>query len=120
MRTDQFFILRHTATGRVMPAQMSRSGRGGWSFWNPASPDTNEHGHGPVPRLFPTLRSAQNARGAWAQGEHTRKSGVTYDWEGTPDGYDDHFIKPVGRQLADLEIVPAVIEITTPTAPAGR
>lgn len=117
MRTDTFFVLRHVATGRVMPAQMSRSGRGGWSYWNPASADRSEHGHGTAPRLFETLRSAQNARSAWAQGYHKRESGTTYDWEGTPDGYDDHLIEDAGRKLTDLEIV--AIELSPLSAKAA-
>lgn len=118
MRTETFFVLRHTTTGLVMPAQMSRSGRVicGWSYWNPASPDKYEHGHGPVPRLFPTLRSAQCARSAWAQGYHKRESGTSYDWEGTPDGYDDHIITDAGRKLTDLEIVPVSLGLSSAKA----
>lgn len=111
----QFFVLRHKATERLMPAQMSRSGRCGWSYWNPASADRSEHGHGSVPRLFETLRSAQNARSAWAQGYHRRESGVTYDWEGTPDGYDNHLVDDAGRKLTDLEIL--VVELGAPCTP---
>lgn len=111
---SRFFVLRHKATGRVMPAQMSRSWRAGWSYWEPASVDRSDHGHGSVPRLFETLRSAQNARSAWAQGYHRRESGTTYDWEGTPDGYDDHIIEDAGRKLDDLEIL--TVEIGAPCA----
>lgn len=114
MRTA-YFILRHVATGRVMPALMSRSWRGGWSYWNPASPSTYDHGHGTAPRLFETLRSAQNARSAWAQGYHKRERGTAYDWEGTPDGYDDHLVEGAGRKLTDLEIL--TVELSAPCAP---
>lgn len=101
----EFFALKHTATGRLMPALMSRSGRGGWSYWNPASVDRSEHGHGSAPRLFETLRSAQNARSAWAQGFHKREAWSGYDWEGIHDSEDNHVIEDAGRKLTDLEIV---------------
>lgn len=111
MRTT-YYVLRHVATGRVMPALMSRSGRGGWSFWNPASVDRSEHGHGhgTAPRLFETLRSAQNARSAWAQGYHKRVAWSGYDWEGIPDGGEEHLIEDAGRKLTDLEIT--VVEVS--------
>ena len=102
---SEFFALKHSATGRLMPALMARSGRGGWSYWNPASVDRSEHGHGSAPRLFETLRSAQNARSAWAQGYHKREAWSGYDWEGIPDGEDNHVIEDAGRKLTDLEIV---------------
>ena len=102
---SEFFALKHSATGRLMPALMSRSGRCGWSYWNPASVNHSEHGHGSAPRLFETLRSAQNARSAWAQGNHKREAWSGYDWEGIPDGEDNHVIEDAGRKLTDLEIV---------------
>lgn len=108
-----FFALKHVATGKLMPARMSRSGRGGWSYWDPTSIVIDECGHGSVPRLLETLRSAQNARSAWAQGRHKREVWTGFDWEGTPDGGDDHVIDDAGRKLTDLEIVPVEVVVQT-------
>lgn len=102
----KLFVLKHTATGALMPAQMSRTTRGGWSYWDPPG-----EGHGTLPRLFTSLRSAQNARSAWAQGRHKREVWSGYDWEGIPDGYDNHVITDAGRKLTDLEIVPAELHV---------
>lgn len=100
-----------------MPAMMARSGRGGWSYWSPSSADSSQHGYGTVPRLFETLRSAQNARSAWAQGYHKREAWSGYDWEGIPDGEDNHIIEDAGRKLTDLEIVRMELHVQSTSQP---
>lgn len=105
------YAILHKPTGAYMPSRMSRSNRGGWSNWIPGpAPDGwgGCDGYDKNPRIFFTLRSAQNALTAWLQGVHKRSQGVSYDWEGTPDDYDDLSIEPppVPRVRTDMEIVP--------------
>lgn len=97
------FAIRHKPTGKWMPARLNKS-PGGWSYWEPTSDD---EAHDANPRIFYTLRSAQNALTAWLMGEHSRKQGVSVDWEGIPDGYDDHIVNapPIPRRRDDMEIV---------------
>lgn len=80
----------------------------GYSYWEP----TRDNHDGLRPRLFFTLQSARNARSAWAQGCWKRDQGTSYDWEGTPEDYDDVTVNepPVPRALLDLEIV--ALELT--------
>lgn len=96
---DTVYALRHTATGMCMP-QLKGAG---YSYWEPTLDD---HA-GLHPRIFFSLQSARNARSAWAQGCWKREQGTSYDWEGTPDGYDEMSVAapPVPRALLDLEIV---------------
>ncbi len=105
------FAIRHIPTGEYMPCRMFRCRGGGWSHWIPGpAPDgwAGCNGFDKNPRIFFTLRSAQNALTAWLMGVHRREVGTSHDWEGTPDGYDDHIIDdaPVPRVRADMEIVP--------------
>lgn len=101
---DIIYALRHKATGLCMP----QLNGGGYSYWEPM---TDNHA-GLRPRLFFSLQSARNARSAWAQGCWKREQCTTYDWEGTPDSYDDMVVNapPVPRALTDLEIV--TLELT--------
>ncbi|MEY2653414.1 MAG: hypothetical protein RLZZ524_441 [Pseudomonadota bacterium] len=94
-----------------MPARLESSVRGGWSYWDPSTPDSQAAHPLSPPRLFVTLRSAQNARSAWAQGHHKREAWSGYDWEGVPDGGDTHVVLDVGRKPDDLEIVPATLQV---------
>lgn len=93
------YALRHVATGLCMPQLRGA----GYSYWEPT---TDDHTH-LRPRLFFSIQSARNARSAWAQGCWRLDRGTTYDWEGTPDCWDEMFIDkpPVPRALGDLEIV---------------
>lgn len=99
----QVFAIRHKPTGKWMPARVNATA-GGWSYWNPTSDDVVRDGN---PRVFFTLRSAQNALTAWLMGEHSRKQGVHVDWEGIPDGYDDHVVNAprAPRHRGEMEIV---------------
>lgn len=113
----EFYALRHCSTGKLMPARMSRTGRGGWSYWSSA--DVHSCGHGTVPRLFETLRGAQNARSAWARGYHKYEAWSGYDWEGTPDGGADNLVEDAGRKLTDLEIVRVNVQCAAPDTCTG-
>jgi hypothetical protein len=96
------YTLRHVETGRYMPQVMGRSTRG-WSWWEPKEFAVKNN-----PRIFYSLRSAQNARSAWAQGPWRME-----DLTGS-DGYfsagdEGCEVVPVNpqfpRKLDDLEIV---------------
>ena len=98
MADATLYALRHAATGLCMPALNGA----GYSYWEPTRDDhTNLR-----PRLFFTLKSAQNARSAWAQGCWKRESGAGNNWE-CPESYDEVVINdpPTPRALADLKIV---------------
>lgn len=99
----QVFAIKHKPTGKWMPARLNKA-PGGWSYWDPTD---DAPAHDKNPRLFFTLRSAQNALTAWIMGEHRRESGTTYDWEGIPEGYDNHIIDEpkVPRSREQMEIV---------------
>jgi hypothetical protein len=85
-----------------MPVRIFRTTIGGWSYWEPTDPVCTNH-----PRVFFSKRSAHNALTAWLMGQHRREYGTTYDWEGTPDGYDNHLVDApkIPRHREDMEIV---------------
>lgn len=97
------FAIRHKPTGVFMPARINKA-YGGWSHWDPTN---GEEVHDANPRIFYTLRSAQNALTAWLMGTHIRERGMHYDWEGIPDGYDNHIVNAPAtpRHRGDMEIV---------------
>ena len=99
---SEVFALRHKKSGRYMPPTMGRSARG-WSWWEPTQYDPKPN----RPRIFFTLRSAQNARSAWAQGAWKTESGGSQDIFGDYDEWVETVpVDPsVPRQLDDLEIV---------------
>ena len=96
------YALRHKATHFCMP-QLGK----GHSYWEPLF-DNHEGLH---PRLFFSIRSAQNARSSWARGPWKADSWSGHDWEGTPDGFYE--VVPVNpahpRSLNDLEIIPLTL-----------
>lgn len=93
--------IRHKPTGEFMPARMSRSSRGGWSWWR----EPNQKPYDPTPRLFPTAAGARNALTAWMQGRWVNEE-TTHGWEfpetevcAVPEATE------VPRVRADMEIV---------------
>lgn len=99
------FAIKHLPTGQFMPARLFKNGTG-WTYWNPT--DGAQKPYDPTPRLFPTLRGAQNALSAWLQGEWQRVTGTDGDWE---TGYFDVDLGPapnnpeIPRQRADMGII---------------
>jgi hypothetical protein len=76
------YAIRHKPSGEFMPVRMSRTSRGGWSYWR-------EPGNTPydaTPRLFPTKQGAINALSSWMQGRwvHEYTGG---SFECPDDGY---------------------------------
>lgn len=103
---DTVYAIRHKPTGLCMPALP----HGGYTYWNPLRDD-----HTLLrPRLMFTLKSAQNALSAWLQGCWKREQGTSYDWEGTPDCYDEMLVNapPAPRRREDMEIVVLKLEET--------
>ncbi len=99
----KLYAIRHVSTDTYMPNRLNRA-PGGWSYWSP----TDEYKpYDATPRLFSSLRSAQNALTAWLQGEHRRNQSVSYDWEGNPDSTDMcEITEPsVPRVRSEMEIV---------------
>lgn len=60
------FAIRHKPSGEYMPAQMFRTARRGWSYWDPGSEECG--GVTIVPRLFATIGPAKRALNAWLVG----------------------------------------------------
>jgi len=90
-QVQEFFLLRHAATGVFMPMFAFSKG---YSYWSPGEtrPWGLEEGSG-VPRMFTTEKQAQGAKRMWLRGEYSKddRGRVTY-------------IKGQ-RRSADLEIV---------------
>jgi len=99
------YVVRHVATGAVLPPILGRRGRGG-SFWDPANKDYFSLG---IPRIFHNRHAAQCFIASWARGEHHtyRSKGDMY---AGIDPEEETVIQDVGRSNDMLVAVP--IEIT--------
>lgn len=100
--TAQFFVVRHKATGRLMPAVS-----------HPTAVDFQDLSIVQLaPRLFLTKRGALNAASAWTQGIwKTELSRESDGWE-NPSYMVQSTPYPVpqeGRAPGDLEVVPATL-----------
>ena len=95
---DLLYAIKHTPTGAVMP---QRAGAG-HSYWEPTENNEGKH-----PRLFFTLKSAQNALTAWLSGEWKREVGTNIDWEGNSEGYDELMVDTpaIPRVRSDMAIL---------------
>jgi hypothetical protein len=95
-----YWVIRHKATGELMPqAKRDR----GYSNWNPSNPDREFKASIGVPRLIDTRRRAVRIVASWV----SFPNGHTYshrDWESGYTEYDVDF-KDDGRKKDDLEIV---------------
>ena len=104
-----YYVIRHKATGELMP--QSRRDRG-YSHWNPNNP---EHEFGlrlGVPRLIDTRRRAVRCIYAWAANPNGRRSlSAPSYYTGEQDDIVD--IKPDGRKAEDLEVVEVEIHLKT-------
>ncbi len=113
MSCRRVYAIRHIPTQAYMPCRMFRTRSGGWSLWNPG-PYVDGwggcDGFDKNPRLFFTLRSAQNALSAWLQGVHTRSTGGSGGFDGD-DYWDEITIEtpPVPRVRAEMEIIPLLL-----------
>lgn len=96
---DLVYAIKHVPTKRLMPQRRGA----GHSYWEP----TEDIGEPRNPRLFFTMRSAQNALTAWLQGIWRSDLNVTTDWEGNSESSNDLTINEpdVPRTRADMAIV---------------
>jgi hypothetical protein len=100
MTSYRYYVIRHKATGEIMP--QSRKDKG-YSHWNPSHPE-HEFGLGlGVPRLIDTRRRAARCIYMWASNPNGKHKGYQNQWTG--EWEDDYDIKPDGRTANDLEIV---------------
>lgn len=97
------YAIRYIRNGELMPARVCE--RGGWSYWEPGSPNTVRD---PSPRIFIKRSSAVRAAAAWSAGPWEQQLRTEGDWE---TGYHDYLAEPApskkdhGRSYKDLEIV---------------
>lgn len=93
----KLFAIRHKPTGRYLPAH--KPGEGGFSYDDP-QPMTCKYG----PRLFTTIRGAQNALTAWLRGKFERVREQCGEF-----GEDESiYVEPkavLGRKRDNMEIV---------------
>ena len=97
----RYYVLRHKATGEIMPqAKRDR----GYSHWNPNHPEHEFAARLGIPRLIDTRRRAALCIKQWAINSNGKRSLSTPSyWTGEQDDIVD--IKPDGRTSDDLEIV---------------
>ena len=101
LRRVTFFVIRHKATGKVMPQLRNR----GYTYWNPSSTnpmnnlvkkDLN------TPRLFESYSRASKAIAQW-NAQPNARSVVNISYYGSDQEHVDY--TPDGRTKDDLEII---------------
>jgi hypothetical protein len=96
---DVYFVIRHKATGQIMPqAKRDR----GYSHWNPSNQTYEFKKALDVPRLLSTRRQAARCIAMWAANPNARMS-FSRSYYGEEDYSIDS--KPDGRSKDDLEVV---------------
>lgn len=99
MTSYLYYVIRHKATGELMPqAKRNR----GYSHWNPGNTEHKFDQTLGVPRLIDTRRKAAKCIVEWANlpnGRHSSYQSYDGEWDETVDS------KPDGRKREDLEIV---------------
>lgn len=105
MSLGVYYVIRHKATGEIMPSL--RRGRG-YSHWNPSSSE----GVDPkkilgVPRILKSRKQAQQVINQWYALPNAEYRGYV-----TSSGEDDYDIctKEDGRSKEDLEVIEVLIE----------
>jgi hypothetical protein len=96
-----FYIIRHLATGQIMP--LARLGKG-YSFWNP-SKGAEFISKLDVPRLFRTVEHAEKVISAWAS-----RPNLQYKYSALRDS-DELVCNPDGRKFSDLGIEKVTIKL---------
>lgn len=92
-------VIRHKATGELMP--LMRRGKG-YSHWNPSNPDSKPSQRMHVPRVLKSRKQANACIHAWFNNPNARYGGYTNSY-----GEDDYDVitNDDGRKIEDLEIV---------------
>lgn len=106
----QVWAIKHKLSGDWMPHRMFRSGRGGWSAWEPGSPPGNGYdGFDKHPRVFFTEASARMALTQWLRGIFHQE---TYGQGFNTEQYLEVRPPAVERRREDMEVV--ALELTGP------
>lgn len=95
----KFFLLRHKATGKLMPRNSGQ--RAGFTWWEPSVERTG------LPRLFTSRAAAKNAKRYWEAG----CLAPSYSAEGEFDGMKQSKRYGLNRRPDDLEILTANLTI---------
>lgn len=101
-----YFIIKHKATGKIMPQLVGR----GYTNWNPSHPDEKQVWvDALVPRLFVSKRSAQVSAIHWYRGAYVmhRSSG---SWPDIEPSEDLEVVPQPHRKQGDLEIIPVELK----------
>lgn len=93
-----YWVIRHKATGELMP-QMKRSR--GYTNWNPNTNDPPRQALG-VPRLFNKLRSANTSARLWVSAPNAYNGYYTSSYV---EDIDDIITREDGRKKDDIEVI---------------
>lgn len=93
-----YWVIRHKATGELMP-QMAKDR--GYTNWNPNTNKSPRQALG-VPRLFDKLRSANISAKRWASMPNAHNRYYTSSYGEDVDGI---ITRDDGRKLEDIEVV---------------
>jgi len=98
------YTIRHKATGKFMPARMSRGSNRGWSHWEPTD---DKLVFDKSPRVFFSLKSAQNALVQYCLGVHKRHYEPATNFWDDPGGEDfvEIQLPLIPRSRTDFEII---------------
>lgn len=106
------FAIMHLGTKNFMPARMGKHQAGGWSHWEPSDePGKDYGGYDAHPRIFFTLKAAQNACAAWAHGPWKKEAHDSGNYFDGPE-YTEEVVPTeprVPRSRDQLAIVPLEI-----------
>lgn len=98
-----YYVIRHRATGEIMPA-LDRNR--GYSHWNPPKMPDDKKILG-VPRILKSIKQANQVISQWNAMPNAQFGGYTNHLG--EDDYDIR-IKPDGRKKEDLEVIEVLIE----------
>lgn len=94
----QMYIIKHRATGKIMPLMKRNRG---YSHWNPSIPDKTVYSQTEIPRLLLTRKQAERVIHGWYNCPNSRN-----DYDG------DLCLGPMdNRKKEDLQIVKVIISI---------
>jgi hypothetical protein len=99
--TYTYYVIKHVATGELMP-QMKRGK--GYTHWNPDTKSIPDQSLG-IPRLFSTIKSAKLSIIQWASNPNMA---AKYDFD---SDYCDNIITEDGRSRSNLIAVEVKMEI---------
>ena len=96
----ELYAIFHKPTGKYMPAQLFKTTKGGYIWWDLTNPEY--FGYIPdVPRFFSSLNAATVAKSYWLKGEHRRRTSGHYEDFGC---WIEYKSAAVVRKAEDIEI----------------